>query len=229
MTVRFAAALAALSLTLSQPAPPPASPIRFENVSAASGLDFVLRQHATPEKHMVETMAGGLAVFDYDGDGRPDVFFTNGAALPSLAKESPADWNRLYHNEGGLRFTDVTERAGVKGVGYTTGAAVGDFDNDGHEDLFVAGVQHNQLLRNRGDGTFEDVTARAGIKDYTWSVAAGWFDVDNDGWLDLFVVNYVDWTPETNKYLRRSGPEPPGLLPPEALPGPRQRALPQPP
>jgi hypothetical protein len=174
--------------------------IRFENVTGGSGLAFVLQQHATPDKHMVETMAGGLAVFDYDGDGRPDIFFTNGAALPSLNKQTPADWNRLYHNDGNFHFSDVTERAGVQGIGYATGAASGDFDNDGHEDLFVAGVQRNQLLRNRGDGTFEDVTAKAGIANYTWSVAAGWFDFDNDGWLDLFIVNYVDWTPETNKY-----------------------------
>src|SRR3954470_12398131 len=175
-------------------------PIRFENVKAASNLDFTLQQHATADKHMVETMAGGLAVFDYDGDGRPDIFFTNGAALPSLAKESPSDWNRLFHNEGGFRFKDVTAQAGVQGVGYTTGAAVGDFDNDGRPDLFVAGVQHNQLLRNAGDGTFADVTAASGVKNFTWSVAAGWLDYDNDGWIDLFVVNYVDWTPETNKY-----------------------------
>jgi hypothetical protein len=175
-------------------------PIRFENVTAVSGLAFTLQQHATADKHMVETMAGGLAVFDYDGDGRPDVFFTNGASLPSLAKESPGDWNRLFHNEGGFRFTDVTEKAGVQGIGYTTGAAVGDFDNDGRPDLFVAGVQRNQLLKNAGNGTFTDVTAAAGIRNYTWSVAAGWFDYDNDGWLDLFVVNYVDWTPQANKY-----------------------------
>ncbi len=175
-------------------------PIRFENVTTASNLDFTLQQHATADKHMVETMAGGLAVFDYDGDGRPDIFFTNGAALPSLAKESPSDWNRLFHNEGGFRFKDVTAQAGVQGVGYTTGAAVGDFDNDGRPDLFVAGVQHNQLLRNAGDGTFKDVTAASGVKNFTWTVAAGWLDYDNDGWIDLFVVNYVDWTPETNKY-----------------------------
>jgi hypothetical protein len=175
-------------------------PIRFENVTAGSGLEFVLEQHATPDKHMVETMAGGLAVFDYDADGRPDVFFSNGASLPSLEKSSPAQWNRLFHNDGGFKFTDVTEKAGVRGLGYTTGAAVGDYDNDGRPDLFVAGVQRNQLLRNAGDGTFTDVTKAAGIKDYVWSVAAGWLDYDNDGWLDLFVVNYVDWTPETNKY-----------------------------
>jgi len=182
----------------SQPAA--TGPIRFENVSDSSGLTFVLDQHATPEKNMVETMAGGLAVFDYDGDGLPDVYFTNGSSIPSLQKEGPKEWNRLFHNEGGLKFRDVTERAGVQAAGYTTGAAAADFDNDGRIDLFVAGVQRNQLFRNIGDGRFEDVTATAGIKNYTWSVAAGWFDYDNDGWLDLFVVNYVDWTPENNKY-----------------------------
>ena len=146
------------------PAPQPVSPIVFENVSAAAGLSFVLDQHPTSEKFMVETMAGGLAVFDYDGDGLPDIFFTNGAPLPSLQKHSPADWNRLFRNTGGLRFTDVTEQAGVRGDGYATGAAAGDYDNDGHIDLFVAGVQRNQLLRNAGDGRFQDVTVSAGIR-----------------------------------------------------------------
>jgi len=185
--------------TPAQTASPAGSPIVFENVSDASGLSFVLDQHPSPEKNMVETMAGGLSVFDYDGDGLPDIFFTNGAPLPALRKGSPKDWNRLFRNAGGLRFTDVTEAAGVRGIGYSTGAAAADYDNDGRVDLFVAGVQHNQLLRNVG-GRFEDVTAAAGIKNYKWSVAAGWFDYDNDGWLDLFIVNYVDWTPETNKF-----------------------------
>jgi hypothetical protein len=182
------------------PTPPAPSPIEFQNASDGAGLSFVLNQHPTPEKNMVETMAGGVAVFDYDGDGLPDIFFTNGAPLPSLRKESPGDWNRLFRNKGGLRFTDVTEEAGVRGDGYATGAAAADYDNDGHVDLFVAGVQRNQLLRNTGNGRFEDVTARAGIANYKWSVAAGWFDYDNDGWLDLFIVNYVDWTPQTNKF-----------------------------
>jgi hypothetical protein len=176
------------------------APIRFENIAASAGLTFRLDQHPTPEKHMVETMAGGLAVFDYDGDGLPDIFFTNGASLPSLQKESPAAWNRLFRNRGDLTFEDVTEQAGVGGHGYATGAAAGDYDNDGHIDLFVAGVQQNQLLRNTGDGKFRDVTAAAGIKNSTWSVAAGWFDYDNDGRLDLFVVNYVDGSPQKNRF-----------------------------
>jgi enediyne biosynthesis protein E4 len=188
----------ALLAVLAASPPPPA--ISFREAAAAAGLVFRLENHATPQKHLVETVAGGLAVFDYDGDGRPDVYFTNGAALPSLEKELPQDSNRLFHNEGGLRFTDVTERAGVRGAGYSMGAAAGDYDNDGHVDLFVAGVNRNVLYRNRGDGTFEDVTARAGIKNSVWSVAAGWLDYDNDGRLDLFVVNYVKWSPSFDRF-----------------------------
>ncbi|HLQ24009.1 MAG TPA: CRTAC1 family protein [Gemmatimonadales bacterium] len=194
----FVLAGGALLLTIAAAPSPPA--IRFREAAAAGGLVFRLANHPTPQKHLPETVAGGLAIFDYDGDGRPDVFFTNGAALPSLEKESPQDWNRLFHNEGGMRFTDVTERAGVRGRGYSMGAAAGDYDNDGHVDLFVAGVNRNVLYRNRGDGTFEDVTERAGIKSAVWSVAAGWFDYDGDGRLDLFVVNYVQWSPAFDRF-----------------------------
>jgi len=145
-------------------------------------------------------MPGGVAVFDYNNDGLPDIFFTNGASSPSLRKESPHDHNRLYRNDGGLRFTDVTEKAGIAGAGYAMGATAADYDNDGNVDLFVAGVFRNILYRNRGDGTFEDVTAKAGIRSDYWAVAAGWFDFDKDGLLDLFVVNYMKWTPLFNLY-----------------------------
>jgi hypothetical protein len=192
--------LAGGALLLTIAAAPSSPAIRFREAAAAGGLVFRLANHPTPRKHLPETVAGGLAIFDYDGDGRPDVFFTNGAALPSLEKESPADWNRLFHNEGGLRFADVTERAGVRGRGYSMGAAAGDYDNDGHVDLFVAGVNRNLLYRNRGDGTFQDVTERAGIQSTVWSVAAGWFDYDGDGRLDLFVVNYVQWSPAFDRF-----------------------------
>lgn len=170
------------------------APIRFEDVAAKSGVDFVLHNSPTPEKHMIETMAGGIAVFDFDGDGRPDIFFTNGATLPSLEKSGPQYWNRLYRNEGGMKFRDVTKEAGVAGEGYSMGAAAADYDNDGRPDLFVAGVNRNFLYRNLGNGKFEDVTAKAGIRSGEWAVAAGWFDYDNDGLLDLWVVHYANWS-----------------------------------
>ncbi len=180
--------------------PPALAPIRFRDVAGSAGLDFVLQNNPTPRKHMIETMPGGVAVLDYNGDGWTDIYFTNGAAIPSLEKDSPKFYNRLYRNDGGRRFTDVTQEAGVAGSGYSMGAAAADYDNDGHVDLFVAGVYRNILYHNLGNGRFEDVTEKAGIKSDKWSVAAGWFDYDNDGWLDLFVVNYAKWTPAFDRF-----------------------------
>jgi hypothetical protein len=174
--------------------------IRFQDVAQRAGLLFVLENNPTPRKHMIEPMAGGVAAFDYNGDGLTDIFFTNGAAIPSLEKESPRYWNRLFRNDGGMKFTDVTETAGVAGAGYSMGAAAADYDNDGKADLFVAGVYRNILYRNLGNGKFAEVTAKSGIKSDRWSVAAGWFDYDNDGLLDLFVVNYAKWTPAFDQY-----------------------------
>jgi hypothetical protein len=179
---------------------PALTPIHFREVAHSAGLDFVLQNHPTPRKHMIETMPGGVAAFDYNNDGRTDIFFTNGASIPSLEKDSPKFFNRLYRNDGGMRFTDVTSEAGIAGAGYSMGAAAADYNNDGHADLFVAGVYRNILYRNQGNGKFEDVTEAAGIKSDKWSVAAGWFDYDNDGWLDLFVVNYAHWTPDFDRY-----------------------------
>ena len=190
----IAAALLALGAALSFAVAP--DPITFENITKRSAIDFVLRNAATPEKHQIETMAGGVALFDYDGDGLLDIFLTNGAPQPSLLKDNPAWWNRLYRNRGHGVFEDVTATAGVRGEGFSMGPAAADYDNDGHPDLFVAGVGRNILYRNRGDGTFEDVTAKAGIHAEPWSVSAGWFDYDGDGRLDLFVVNYVAWDPK---------------------------------
>ena len=181
---------------------------RFTDISAASGIDFVLRNGSTAgQKHQIETMTGGVALFDYDGDGLLDVFFSNGAQEPGLDKRDPGYWNRLYRNRGNGVFEDVTAKAGVAGEGYSMGVAAADYDNDGHPDLFVAGVGRNILYRNRGDGTFEDVTAKAGIHNEPWSVAAGWFDYDGDGRLDLLVVNYVLWDPAKEPACRdpRSG------------------------
>lgn len=173
--------------------------IRFEPMHD-SGMRFTLKNAPTPTKRPIETLAGGLAVFDYDADGRPDVFFTNGAAPDSLTKSAPRYSNRLFRNIGGLRFLDVTDQAGVGGEGYSMGAASGDYDNDGNVDLFVAGVFRNSLYRNRGDGTFEDVTARSEIDHSEWIVAAGWFDYDRDGLLDLMAIKYADWTLDFDRY-----------------------------
>lgn len=174
--------------------------VRFVDLASSAGLNFTLDNHATPEKHLIETMAGGVAAFDYNGDGRIDIFFTNGADTPSLKKTGPRYSNRLFRNDGGLQFTDVTASAGLEGAGFSIGASAADFDNDGHPDLFVAGMPNNILYRNLGDGRFVDVTQAAGIRGGEWSITGGWFDYDRDGRLDLFVVHYLDWSPQRNRY-----------------------------
>jgi hypothetical protein len=144
-------------------------------------------------------MAGGVAVFDYNNDGKLDIFFTNGADIKTLQKTSAKYSNRLFENDGHGHFTDVTEKAGLAGTGFDVGVAIGDYDNDGYEDIFVAGVGRNTLYHNNGNGTFTDVTTKAGLNkpdpEYgpLWSVAAAWVDVNNDGWLDLIVINYLKW------------------------------------
>jgi hypothetical protein len=179
---------------------PPTGPITFENRQARSGIDFVLNNSATENKSLVEVTLGGVAVFDFDNDGYLDVFFTNGASIPSLLKDSPVFHNRLYRNNRDGTFTDVTDRSGLAGVGYSMGVAAADYDNDGWTDLYVTGVNRNILYHNNGDGTFTDVTAKAGVAGVTpagkklWAVAAAWLDFDNDGLLDLFVDSYVDWS-----------------------------------
>jgi hypothetical protein len=161
-------------------------------------LPIKLENHPTPRKYLIETMAGGVAAFDYDGDGLVDLFFTNGASVPSLIKERGRDDNHLFHNEGDFKFRDVTAQSGLAGQGYSIGVAVADYDNDDKPDLFVAGVNGNHLYHNDGNGRFSDVTAQAGVTSREWSVAAAWMDYDRDGLLDLFVVNYVAWSPESN-------------------------------
>jgi hypothetical protein len=166
------------------------SPIRFE----LKTLPFRLENGEGVARHVPATMLGGVAVFDYNRDGRPDLFFTNGANLETLRKDDPKFRNRLFRNDGNGVFTDVTDKAGLAGAGYDGGVAAGDFDNDGYPDLFVAGLHRNTLYRNNGDGTFTDVTAKAGIRSGPqWAVAAAWVDVNGDGLLDLFVVNYLQW------------------------------------
>jgi hypothetical protein len=172
------------------------SPIQFE----FKPIPFRLENDLSPARNAPESMPGGVAIFDYNRDGRLDIFFTNGADIATLKKTSPKYRNRLFRNDGNGVFTDVTDAAGLAGAGYDMGVAVGDYDNDGWPDLFVAGVHRSTLYHNNGNGTFSDVTAKAGLDHWTdpefgplWAVAAAWVDVNNDGLLDLFVVNYMQW------------------------------------
>ncbi|HKC12596.1 MAG TPA: VCBS repeat-containing protein, partial [Vicinamibacteria bacterium] len=196
------------------PEPAPAG-VEFTNVTEGSGVRFRHENSPTTSKYLIETMGGGVAVFDYDNDGWLDIFFVNGAELTdpmppgaSPTKASPRFANRMYHNNHDGTFTDVTERAGLAGThGYGMGVAVGDYDNDGFEDLYVTNFGSNVLYHNNGDGTFTDVTERAGVAGGGWSTSAAFLDYNNDGLLDLFVCRYVDWSFENNPYCgeRRPG------------------------
>jgi len=188
-------------------------PVAFVDVTAALGVDFRHEGSPTAQKYLIETMGGGVALFDFDNDGRLDIFFVNGAALadPMAAGQRPdkaaAKYaNRLYHQTAAGRFEDVTERAGLRGRGYGMGVATGDFDNDGWVDLYVTGFGENTLYRNQGDGTFADVTARSRTAGGGWSTSAGFFDYDRDGRLDLFVGRYVAMTFERNPYCGERKP-----------------------
>jgi hypothetical protein len=168
-------------------------------VYSAVELPFVLDASKTSRKYLIESMAGGVALLDYDGDGLLDVYFVNTAPLGDPAapgsipeKSEPKHWNRLYRNTGRLRFEDVTEKAGLPGAGYGMGAAAADYDNDGDTDLYVTAYGGNRLYRNEG-GRFTDVTAGAGVAGGGWSTSAAWVDADHDGRLDLAVARYLRW------------------------------------
>ncbi len=178
-----------------------ASQEEFTDVARVMGINFRLENSPTTQKYLPETMCGGVAVFDFDNDGRLDIFFTNGARIddpmPDGKKPEKSDArysNRLFHQNPDGTFTDVTGKAGLAGTGYSMGVAVGDYDNDGFEDLFVTGLDRATLYHNNGNGTFTDVTAKSGTATNGWSTSAGFFDYDNDGKLDLFVDRYVDWS-----------------------------------
>ena len=178
----------------------PNPPGKFVDVTKARGLNFNYRSSHTSKKYLLETMGAGVALFDYDNDGRLDIFLVNGAPIADPTpkgtipqKSGPEYWNRLYHQKADGTFEDVTEKAGLQGWGYGFGVAVGDYDNDGYEDLFVTAYGGNRLYHNNGDGTFTDVTAKAEITGYGWSTSAAWIDLDHDGLLDLVVVRYLEW------------------------------------
>jgi len=194
----------------------PVPDVRFTDITQTAKIDFKHENAATLNKYLVETMGGGVALLDYDNDGRLDIFFTNGAKIddpmPDDKLPDKSDrkfWNRLYHQNSDGTFTDVTEKAGLTGMPqnhYDMGIAVGDYDNDGFEDIYVTGYGGNTLYHNNGNGTFTDVTKSAGVAGGGWSTSAGFFDYDNDGKLDLFVTRYVNWTFKTNRYCGEKQP-----------------------
>ncbi|HYB54084.1 MAG TPA: CRTAC1 family protein [Thermoanaerobaculia bacterium] len=196
-------------------APPPPTPtpqpsVRFEEKSAAMGIAFTHVTGARGDKWMPETMGGGVAVLDYDGDGRPDLLFVSGAYWPGdpRAKTQKSSLT-LYRNEGNgpdgvPRFRDVTREAGLERVFYGMGASVGDYDNDGRDDIYVTALGRNYLFHNLG-GRFEEVAVKAGVADSGWGTSSAWFDYDGDGLLDLFVCRYVDWSPKKDLFCTLDG------------------------
>jgi enediyne biosynthesis protein E4 len=179
---------------------PAGATLHFSDVTDAVGVRFQHVASHTSRKYLIETMGSGVALLDADNDGRLDIFLVNGAALPDPVpqrtvpqKSGPRDWNRFYHQKSDGTFEDLTERAGLQGSGYGMGVAVGDYDNDGYEDLYVTAFGGNKLYHNNGNGTFADVTDSAGVAGSGWSTSAAWVDLDNDGLLDLVVLRYLDW------------------------------------
>lgn len=175
------------------------SGIHFSEVSSEAGITWRHINGKTPEKYLIETMGGGGAFLDYDNDGLMDIFLVNSGGHKESGQTFSAQ-HALYRNLGDGRFTDVTNEAGVARSHYGMGVAVGDFDNDGWQDLYVTAFGRNTLYRNQGDGSFEDITEQAGVGVGLWSTSAAFFDLENDGDLDLFVCVYLDWDYDKNIY-----------------------------
>ncbi|MBX3452138.1 MAG: CRTAC1 family protein [Planctomycetaceae bacterium] len=182
------------------------SPIRFETVPASeTGINFLYYGNPNPEHYMTEQNGGGVALFDFEGDGRLDVFLVNGSHFDQPAEEAGAT-NCLFRQTGDWRFTDVTSASGLEAYGFGQGCAVGDYDNDGFADVFVAYYGRSRLWRNNGDGTFSDFTEASGIAENRWATSAAFADLDDDGNQELYVVNYVDWTPAHVSHKRIPSP-----------------------
>src|SRR5258708_333770 len=204
--------LAFLSCALAFQSARPSRRPHFTNIAPRSTFVYVTNNDLSPRKYFPQPIAGGVAIFDFDNDGKMDIFFTNGAKLPELKKTGPSFYNCLLRNKGDGTFEDVTKKAGLLGenLDYNTGVAIGDYDNDGYEDIFIAGAKKNVLYHNNGNGTFTDVTSQSGIGAKpagTLSIGAAWFDYDNDGLLDLVVSNYTLWTPQTDQRCSAGGVE----------------------
>ncbi|HTT65793.1 MAG TPA: CRTAC1 family protein [Bryobacteraceae bacterium] len=191
-----------LALPAARPVQAPKRP-GFVDVAPRSKITYISNNSMGVHKYFPQPMCGGVAIFDYDNDGKLDIFFTNGAKMPEMKKIDPSYYNCLLRQRADGTFEDVTAKAGLTGadLDFNFGVAVGDYDNDGYEDLFICSAGRNALYHNNGDGTFTDVTAASGIGGKppdTLSVVAAWFDYDNDGLLDLIVDNYTFWTPQTD-------------------------------
>jgi enediyne biosynthesis protein E4 len=189
------------------PAPPsskaaepsrPSGPVQFTDVTSQAGIHFKHNSGAFGKKYLPETMGSGACFLDYDNDGWQDILLVNSMDWPE--HKSGKSYPALYHNNRDGTFTDVTRQAGLAIEIYGLGCAVGDYDNDGNEDIYITTVGSNHLFRNLGNGKFADVTAKAGVADPGFSASAVWFDYDNDGKLDLFVAHYIDWSVETDRY-----------------------------
>src|ERR1700694_30629 len=224
MLSRLSAAIRIL-LVIAAPATTGTTGAPLFEAKLPQGIDFTLQCSPTHQKHLIETMPGGVALLDYNNDGLLDIFFVNGGRLTSplptpdnFDRHDPRYWNRLYRQNKDGSFTDVTEKAGLANAGdgnYGMGVAVGDYDNDGFPDLYVTSYGKNVLYHNNGDGTFTDVTAKAGVEAGGCWVSAGFFDYDNDGMLYLFVTRYMEWK---TKHSKTCGGDWHTYCPPEEFP-----------
>jgi hypothetical protein len=209
----FLSALILTAVAVPQsPAGPPASAKRptFKDIAPKSKIKYISNNGFTDRKYFIQPMVGGVALFDFDNDGLLDIFLTNGAKFPEMKKTDATYYNCLLRNKGDGTFEDVTEKAGLLGadLDYNFGVAIGDYDNDGYEDIFIASVKHSALYHNNGNGTFTDVTKQANIggrPDTVISICAAWFDYDRDGLLDLVVSNYTNWSPQLDKRCLMGG------------------------
>ncbi|MBT5705566.1 MAG: CRTAC1 family protein [Verrucomicrobia bacterium] len=184
----------------------PLSPIQLSDVTKETGVSFVHTDGSSGKRYIVETVASGLATFDYNNDGLIDILFLNGTSLPEASPQSSQSRNALYRNDGGWRFTDVTDAVGIVDSAYHLGVCVGDYDNDGDLDIFLNNFGPNILYRNNGDETFTDVTQDAGLAGDTHvGAGASFLDIEGDGDLDLFVANYVDFTFEAHHIGHMNG------------------------
>jgi hypothetical protein len=190
--------------TVAAPAVPDAPSVTFRDITQQAGIHFTHNTGAFGKKYLPETMGPGVAFIDYDNDGWPDIFLVNGMDWPGHVQMHTTP--KLYHNNHDGTFTDVTRKAGLDIEMYGMGVAVGDYDNDGYDDLFVTAYGQNHLFHNNGNGTFTDATQKAGLLGLKeFSTSAAWVDYDKDGHLDLVVANYVQWSPETDLYCTLDG------------------------